>query len=236
MEIISIKTDVFTGGENIFDCILKAKVSLSEGDIISLTSKVVALSQNRLIKISDYGQDKEEVIELLVKQESEKVYPGDYTLTMKDGILIPRAWIDESNVPEGYLLLWPQNSYEFAKDLQQKLTQHFKIKNCGVLVTDSRCQPLRMGVTGLAVAWYGFAGVEDVRGQKDLFQKKLQVTRKAVADNLASSAILVQGEGGECTPLAIIKKAPVNFKIKDDYLKNAFINPDEDIFQAVFNF
>ena len=42
-------------------------------------------------------------------------------------------------------------------------------------------------------------------GRSDLFGRKLEVTKRAVADNIASAAELVMGEADECTPAAIIR-------------------------------
>jgi len=51
--------------------------------------------------------------------------------------------------------------------------------------------------------------VEDARGQKDLLGRELKITRKAVADNLVSSAQIVMGEGDEGIPAAIIRDSSI---------------------------
>ena len=70
--------------------------------------------------------------------------------------------------------------------------------------------PLRRGVLGAALAYYGFKGVESKIGTKDLFGRELKMTQINVADALAVSATLTMGEGKEGCPLAVIK-APVKF-------------------------
>jgi len=235
MQVSAVLSPIFTGGEDILQTFLDTKTVLRNGDILAISSKIIALSQNRMLNIKDYGNNEKEALEEIIKIEADKIYPGKYTFTMKDGMLIPFAGIDSSNVPEGKLLLWPKNSYSFAKDLHTKLCEYFKIQDLGIIITDSRCQPLRWGVIGLSMVWYGFCGVEDVRGQKDLFGRSLEVTRKAVADNLASAAILVQGEGDECTPFAHIQNAPIDFSRKDDFLELGKVDPEEDIFKSVLN-
>jgi F420-0:gamma-glutamyl ligase len=233
LQVTSIKSQKFIGGEDLLQVFLNTKVCLKDTDVLCISSKVVALSQNRIVNIDDYGKDEKEAMKNLIQKEAEKVYPGKYDFTLKDGILIPFAGIDASNVPQGKLVLWPENSYKFAKDFHKKLCNHFKIKNLGILITDSRCQPLRWGVVGLALAWYGFEGVKDGRGKKDLFERRMEYTQIAMADNLASAAILEMGEGSECTPFALIQNSPVSFSIKDDFLEKSYVDPEEDIFQGV---
>ena len=235
MKVNAISTPRFEGGEDLFQVFLDTKTELNNGDVLVITSKIVALAQNRLVQSSNFGNNEKEALENLIQQEADKVYPGRYTFTMKDGFLIPFAGIDASNVPEGTFVLWPKDSYEVCKELHQKLCDHFQIENLGVVISDSGCRPLRWGVSGFALAWYGFVGVEDIRGEKDLFGRELEISRKAVADNLATAAMVVQGEGDECTPFALVQGAPVSFAIVDDFLENSHIDPDEDIFKEVMD-
>ena len=235
MRITAIKSQKFLGGEDLFEVFLNTKTLLKDGDILAISSKIVALSQKRLVNISDYGKNEKEAMKKIIEKEADKVYPGKYDFTLKDGILIPFAGIDASNVPEGKLVLWPKNSYGFAKDLHKKLCDYFKIQNLGIIITDSRCQPLRWGVVGLALSWYGFEGVKNERGKKDLFERNMEYTQIAMADNLASAAILEMGEGNECTPFACIQDAPINYSVKDDFLRKSYVDPEEDIFKGILN-
>jgi F420-0:gamma-glutamyl ligase len=61
----------------------------------------------------------------------------------------------------------------------------------------------------MALGTSGIVPVEDARGSKDLFGKPLNITRKAVADNLVSAAQLLMGEADECIPCVLIRGAPV---------------------------
>jgi F420-0:gamma-glutamyl ligase len=64
---------------------------------------------------------------------------------------------------------------------------------------------MRMGCSGVAIGCSGFPAVIDLRGRSDLFGRKLEVTRQALADNLASAAEVVMGEADESTPAAVIR-------------------------------
>ncbi len=103
----------------------------------------------------------------------------------------------------------------------------------GVIITDSRISPMRVGVTGFALGYTGFRGVRDYRGKKDLFGRKLKVTMTDVADSLATAATLVMGEGAERQPLAIIEDAPVEFVEKVDR-KEAQISAQDNMYAPLF--
>jgi F420-0:gamma-glutamyl ligase len=51
----------------------------------------------------------------------------------------------------------------------------------------------------------GVKAIVDDRGREDLFGKKLKVTKRAIADNLASVAQLLMGESSESTPYVLIR-------------------------------
>lgn len=254
MEIHPLKSPVlkplFNLQQAIISAIKKNKHALRDGDVLVISSKVVALSQGRMVRIASinpsarahklkrthYGTGKEDphVVELVLR-EADSVIPGSMLLTLKDGIFIPEAGIDLSNVPKGYAIMWPEKAWETARKLAQKLRAHFKIKKLGIVICDSHCQPLRWGVTGIALAWAGFEGIEDARGQKDIYGKPLAVTRKAVADNLASSALVVMGEAGEKKPFALIRGAPVKFTSRMQKKNEILIKPCDCIFNGIYN-
>jgi F420-0:gamma-glutamyl ligase len=71
--------------------------------------------------------------------------------------------------------------------------------------------PLRKGTNGLALAVAGFRPIRDDIGKKDLFGKRIMITRQAVADDLASAAHVMMGEGVERTPVVLIRDAPGDF-------------------------
>lgn len=230
--------------------LLKNKEKLKTGDILVISSKILALSQRRIVEIvsirpskqalhlkkTRYGGEKEDprILELALR-EADAILPGTMVLTFKNGILIANAGIDRSNAPDGYAILWPKQPWKEAQKIWKNVRQFFRIKKLGIIISDSHCQPLRWGVSGLALAWAGFAGIEDARGQLDIYKKPLQVTRKAVADNLASSALVAMGEAGEKIPFVIIRNAPVQFTTNMPKPRDVAITPREDIFCGIYN-
>ncbi|GJQ53410.1 MAG: hypothetical protein HKUEN02_22570 [Anaerolineaceae bacterium] len=77
-----------------------------------------------------------------------------------------------------------------------------------MLITDSKTTPLRLGTTGVSLAYAGFSALNNYIGEPDLFGRELKVTKANVADGLAASSVLVMGEGSEQTPLALITDIP----------------------------
>jgi F420-0:gamma-glutamyl ligase len=67
---------------------------------------------------------------------------------------------------------------------------------------------LRRGVLGISLAHYGFSPLKDYRGTPDIFGRKLQMTQTNIVDGLAAAAVMLMGEGSECTPLAVIEDIP----------------------------
>ena len=124
-------------------------------------------------------------------------------LTIKNNILIPNAGIDESN-GAGYFILWPKDPYKSARQIHQYLKKRFKIKNIGIIITDSKTTPLRWGTTGTSLAHYGFLALNNYIGREDIFGRKLRFTRANIADGLAAAAVCAMGEGSEQTPLCLI--------------------------------
>lgn len=236
MQVIPIKTRIFKENENLIDFIFSNVKKLKNNSILVVTSKIVALSEGRTAVIKN-EKEKEE----LIKKESQFAirtkFHVDNTdkyvwMTIKDGMVMAGAGIDESNA-DGKVILLPKDSWKTASILRQKFLKHYKIKNLGIIISDSRTFPLRAGIVGVAIGYAGFRGIRDYRGKQDLFDRELKFSRTDVADSLTTSAVLLMGEGNECQPLAIITDSKVIFTNKID--KNELkIDPKDDLYQPLF--
>jgi dihydrofolate synthase / folylpolyglutamate synthase len=60
------------------------------------------------------------------------------------------AEIDESN-GDGKFILLPRDSYESAYTLWEILREKYKLKDLGIIITDSRTIPFRNGTTGVSL-------------------------------------------------------------------------------------
>lgn len=229
MIIRPIKTHVFQEGDDLFALITDYFKKLPEKSVVVVTSKIVALAEKRTAVVENV-----ETKEKLIRAESELAIPTKYVwLTVKDGMVMASAGIDESN-GGGKLILLPKDSFKTAWFLRKKLQQEYGVWHLGVLITDSRTVPLRAGVTGVALGYAGFRGVKDYRGTPDIFGRKFKFSRTNVADSLATAAVLVMGEGNERQPLAIIEKAPIEF-CNHVHRKELHIDIQDDMYRPLFS-
>jgi putative folate metabolism gamma-glutamate ligase len=205
--------------------------SLQERSVLAITSKIVAICEGRVREMA--GTDKYE----LIAEEAERYLPPDprygVCLTLKRGLLIATAGIDESNA-DGWYVLWPSDAQRSAHAIRAHLAARHGLAELGVVITDSRSTPLRPGVTGVALAHSGFRALNDYVGKLDLFGRPLRMTKVNVMDALATSAVLVMGEGSECTPLAVLDELPfVQFHAQsptEEELARLRIEPEDDLY------
>lgn len=225
MRVRSIRTRVFKENEPLKPFIVRYIPRIRERSILVVTSKIAALSEGRTAP----REKKEE----LVAKESQRVFKaGRGNITLKDGILMWNAGIDSSNA-DGNIVLLPRDSFKTARRLELALKKHYRVEELGILITDSRLMPLRVGVVGIALGYAGFKGIRDYRGTADLFGEPYAVTRSDVADSLATAAVLTMGEGDERRPLALITDAPVEFCARVD-TKELIIPFEDDMYRPLF--
>ncbi len=211
--------------------LLKSK--LKEKSIIVITSKIVSIWQGRCIKI-----DKNINKDSLIKKEAElylnRASPKDVMLTIKNNILIPTSGIDESNA-NGYYILWQEEPFIFAKKIYNFIKKEFKLKDFGIIISDSHTTPLRTGIMGIGIAYYGFYPLKDYRGKKDIFGRKLKMSQTNIVDSLSAAAVYLMGEGNEQTPIAVIEDVgDVKFKRNNLTKKNPLeININKDIYAPI---
>lgn len=233
MLVTGIKTQKVTAGSiGLIDFLDQNIIKLEDKSIVAITSKVVAICEGRVVPIG-----KAEMKDL-VAQESD--YYLDLTLskyglsfTVTSGTLVPAAGIDESN-GNGNYILWPANPQESANRVREHLAAKFGLQ-VGVVITDSTARPLHYGTEGVCIAFSGFMPLNDYIGKPDLFGRPFKVSMANVPDGLASSAVLVMGEGTEQTPIAVIEdvsfvsftdRNPSEAEIKSFYLKHM----EDDLF------
>ncbi len=204
MQVTPIRTHAITPDDNIENLLDRYVKGFEPGNILAITSKVISICENRLVPISQAPCKQE-----LIIQESDAYLLGDYQeryghcLTIKNGMLIPSAGIDQSNGNDHYIL-YPFDCFDSAKKIWLYLRRKINQGPCGVIVTDSHTIPLRRGVVGTSLAWCGFNPLYNYIDRPDIFGKKLRVTMSNYADALAVASVFVMGEGDEQTPMALI--------------------------------
>lgn len=251
MKIIPIQTEILKDQPmaKIIKQIKTKNIPLETGDVLVVTSKIVSLDEERLVKLADIKATNEakklaneydfspEYCQVII-DEADEILGGvkKAILTTINNILVANAGADTSNVPCGYAVIWPNNPAQSAERIRKLIKKEFGA-DTGVIISDSHCLPLRRGTIGIALAVAGFQPLTDDRGRLDLFDKKLKITYHNLADDLSSTANLVMGEYNQRIPAVIIKNAPIKLSNKPpqtltDQLK---ISKREDLFNKLYD-
>ncbi|MBN1427812.1 MAG: coenzyme F420-0:L-glutamate ligase [Anaerolineae bacterium] len=195
-------------------------LTLLDGDVMAVTSKIVSKSEGRWVDLDSVmpddealriaaqcGKDPREVAIILSEAESvSRVRQGVLIVRHRLGFVCANAGIDHSNTRPGgqWRLLLPVDPDASARGLRQNLERRFEIK-IGVVISDSHGRPFRMGTVGVAVGSAGLPARWDLRGKPDLCGARLQITEVGFADELAAAAGLVSGQSDEGIPVVIIR-------------------------------
>jgi coenzyme F420-0:L-glutamate ligase/coenzyme F420-1:gamma-L-glutamate ligase len=251
MELFSIKLPLIKENDDLLKIIIegisKQGESLKEGDIIVIAEKVIATSQGRVINLSDvtnvsdkakklaneYDMD-ERFVELII-QEASMILGGmtHVILAKVNDFLIANAGIDQSNAGPNRVVLLPKDLKKVVWKYWKKLKKEFGLNDLGVIISDSRVQPLRKGTIGIAIATAGFEPVEDLRGHPDLFNRPMEITMRAIADDLTSAAQFLLSEADQQTPVVIIRGSNVDFTENPQLTPE--MAPEECLYMNIFS-
>jgi putative folate metabolism gamma-glutamate ligase len=213
MQIMTYKTRPVRAYDSLLALVDQYLPKLSERSVAVITSKVISLCEGSVV-----AKDAVSKKSALIKQEADAYLDSDQgvtdiPLTIKNGILIPSAGIDESN-GDGFYVLYPNNVLATAFSLWNHLRQRDSIQELGILITDSHTTPMRRGVIGIGLGWCGFKALHNYIGREDCFGAHLRVTMANHLDALAVAAVFCMGEGNEQTPFAVIEKcAKIEFQL-----------------------
>ncbi|MHA1491255.1 MAG: coenzyme F420-0:L-glutamate ligase [Promethearchaeota archaeon] len=251
MYLFSIKLPIIKKDDPLLETIVKnikqVKETLKEGDIIVISEKVIATSQGRVKNLSEVKRiskkaknlaikyDMDERIVELILQEATMILGGmkHVILAKVNDFLIANAGIDQSNAGPNMVVLLPENLNQVVWDYWKKLRKEFKIKNLGVIIADSRVQPLRKGTIGIAIATAGFEPIEDLRGHPDLFDRLLEITMRAIADDLTSAAQFLLNEADQQTPIVIMRGCNIEFTENPKFTTE--MPPEECLYMNIFS-
>ncbi|MGA2122613.1 MAG: coenzyme F420-0:L-glutamate ligase [Methanoregula sp.] len=245
--VFGLSTGIIHSGDPIADRVLaaaeKACGGFEEGDVLVLAETAVATSEGNVIHLSgvEPSPQAQELAEKyrmdprtveVVLRESDSIVGGipGFLLCMKGGTLLPNAGVDASNAPPGCVTPLPADPDQSALSIKTAIESQAGVR-IGVIIADSRTHAMRLGCSGVAIGSAGIPSVIDDRGRSDLFGRTLEVTKRAVADNIASAAELVMGEADECTPAAIIRGIGLPI---DDHIGVETIDATECLFMGTF--
>lgn len=176
---------------------LDGGADLRDGDVVSVTSKVVSKAEGRTRAGDREAAIDEESVRVVARRGATRIVRHRLGLTMA------AAGVDASNVAVGSLVLLPLDPDHSARALRREVHRRTGT-NVAVLVTDTSGRAWREGQTDIAIGAAGLVVAEDFAGRTDPHGNPLVVTLPAVADELAGAAELVQGKlGGR--PVAVLR-------------------------------
>lgn len=187
------------------------------GDVLVVTQKIVSKAEGRFVDLAGIvpGAEAERLaaitrkdarlVELVLAEASAvlRAVPNVLITRHRLGHVMANSGIDRSNIGPGgedRVLLLPRDPEAFAARLSQAL-------GCAVIISDSFGRPWRYGVTGVAIGASGLPSLVDRRGDLDRDGRRLEVTQIALADMIATAAMLATGEGAEGVPAALVRGA-----------------------------
>jgi len=215
-------------------------------DVIVIGQKAISKTEGRIVNI-DNVMPSSRAVELgkktgkrpgfvqVVLNDSAKVLRanGDaFIVTTKNGQTCMNGGVDKSNVKgDSLYALLPENPDASARNLMRSV-KRLTGKDIGVVITDTRSRPFRRGQVEECIGVAGINPLVDYRGETDLFGHTLRFKNVSLADELASAAELVMGQGREATPVAIVRGlVRVNFQGRTS-TRNLSVKPKEDLFKG----
>src|SRR5690242_4753473 len=221
-------------------------VGIKNRDLVVIGQKAVSKAEGRIIDTSDVipsakaatiakKTGKSPQFVEIVLRESSKVLRADkdaFIVRTKRGATCLNAGVDKSNVKGDttYALL-PQDPDASARRLRNRIEQ-LTGKQVGGVICDTRSRPFRKGQVEESIGVAGLSPLIDYRGQKDLFGYTLRFKNVSLADELASAAELVMGQGRERSPVAIVRGLK-RVRFQDHATSRALVvRTEEDLFRG----
>ncbi|MHA2243436.1 MAG: coenzyme F420-0:L-glutamate ligase [Candidatus Hodarchaeales archaeon] len=226
------------------------KIKLQDEDIIIIASKVISITENCQIPLNSITYIRPEAKNAartagldprfveIVFQEADEIFgavPGAI-LAFRNNILQANAGVDQSNAGgDEFLIVLPRNPIKSAENIRKEINAR-TAKKIGVIIADSKTHPLRRGTSGFALAISGFRPITDDIGTPDLYGRIMNITSRAIADNLVSGAEILMGETNQRVPVVVARgckeinlKEARNVKKDNDLMK---ISPQHCIYMG----
>ena len=192
------------------------------GDVLALAQKIVSKAEGRTVELASVVpspravalaaevQKDPRLVELILSESVRVVRSRPNVLIVEHrlGFVRANAGIDQSNVAPAdgieRALLLPTDPDASAARLRTALGQRLGMAPA-VIVTDSFGRAWRRGTQGIAIGAAGLPALLNLRGNPDLFGRTLQVSISGFADEIASAASLVMGQGNEAQPAVLVR-------------------------------
>ncbi|MDT0331627.1 coenzyme F420-0:L-glutamate ligase [Nocardiopsis lambiniae] len=169
---------------------------LADGDVLVVTSKIVAKAEGRLRRMDREAAIDAETVRVVARAGRTRI------VQTRHGLVMAAAGVDASNVEPGTVLLLPADPDASARALRAGLRERLGAR-VGVLVSDTFGRPWRVGQTDVAIGAAGVTPVQDLRGSVDTHGNLMEATVNAVADEIAAAGELVKGKTSG-VPVAVV--------------------------------
>ena len=224
----------------------RGRIVPQAGDVLALAQKIVSKAEGRLVELASVTpspravalaaevQKDPRLVELILSESVRVVRSRPNVLIVEHrlGFVMANAGIDQSNVAavDGVerALLLPQDPDGSAARIRDALGQRLG-RIPAVIVTDSFGRAWRRGTQGIAIGAAGLPALLDLRGNPDLFGRTLQVSISGFADEIASAASLVMGQGDEAQPAVLVRG--LAWSAEDNPASNLVRPAAEDMFR-----
>jgi coenzyme F420-0:L-glutamate ligase/coenzyme F420-1:gamma-L-glutamate ligase len=210
----------------LLEAVKAAGLELADGDVLAVTSKVVAKAEGRLLPLPADPAARERALREAVAAETVRVVARRGRLVIaetRQGLVGANALVDASNAGGDALVLLPSDPDASAARLRAAI-EALDGHDVAVVVTDTLGRPWRLGQTDVAVGLAGMGALEDWRGRPDGDGRILEVTEVAVADEVAAAADLVKGKASR-VPAALLRGVP---RPKGDGSARDLVRPPAD--------
>ena len=235
-------------GDNVAELIVavaeKENVPFDDGDIVVVGHKIVSKAEGRTMRLKEVkpsSRAKElskltlrdpRLVELVLREAKRVVKATKEILIVENrsGFVCVNAGIDKSNVEgeDAYVLL-PADPDKSAREIHSQIRK-LTGKNVAVVICDTYSRPFRRGQVEFAIGVAGMKLFRDYRGKKDLVGYVMQVKNSAIADEIASAAELLMGQGNEGIPAVIVKGLNAAKMTEDTSVSELIMSKQEDLF------
>lgn len=199
-----------------------AGIGLRRGDVLVFAQKIVSKAEGRMVdlaRVQPSAQAREvaarvtkdpRLVELILSESRRIVRERRDVLIVEHrlGFVMANAGVDQSNVADGatgeHALLLPADPDASAARLRDEFAQACGVE-LGVVINDSFGRPWRRGSVGVAIGCAGIESLQDLRGEPDLFGRRLQVTEVALADEIAAAASVLMGQAAQSLPVVVVR-------------------------------
>lgn len=207
--------------DNLVELILQSldasKTDLDNGDIIVIASKIVSVTENRIVNAKDVEPSRK-AIEIASKNGFDPVHveiaiQESIEILRTEGVLITETYsglvcnfsgVDKSNAPEGKYILLPRDSDSSASQLMKSLMKYTG-KKLAVIITDTQGRPWRRGSVNLAIGCAGIAPFKYNKGKRDLYGRVLERSTVCQIDEIAMLVEPLMGQAGQRIPVVIVR-------------------------------